>query len=150
MQGSDLRDQRERTVPSLIISLPGDLPLPSRHPGKYTAVCAELSPLNVKVEKGSVSRIMPRPIKGSYLSVNGTVPKANPDEFQRISSDTGLVLVQYTASGTTNTKFTAIMGRHRGLLLPCQYSLWAVLAATCLTRHPKTSWHDLQACNSEL
>ena len=66
----------------------------------------------VKVEKGSVSRIMPRPIKGSYLSVNGTVPAANPDEFQRISSETGLVLVQYTASGTTNTKFTAIMGKH--------------------------------------
>ena len=102
------------TVPPIILPFLG-IWLPSRHPGKHDAVCAELSPLNVKVEKGSVSRIMPRPIKGSYLSVNGTVPKANPDEFQRISSDTGLVLVQYTASGTTNTKFTAIMGRHRGL-----------------------------------
>ena len=91
----------------------------------------------MKVEKGSVSRIMPRPIKGSYLAVNGTVPKANPDEFQRISSDTGLVLVQYTASGTTNTKFTAIIGRHPELLLPCPYSLLAASAVPCLTRPPR-------------
>ena len=112
-------------------------------------MCAELSPLNVKVEKGSVSRIMPRPIKGSYLAVNSTVPKANPDEFQRISSDTGLVLVQYTASGTTNTKFTAIMGRHPELSLPCpssgQHLLSlakpsTLLSVTCM--HATLSYRD--------
>ena len=96
-----------------------------------------------------MSRIMPRPIKGSYLAVNGTVPKANPDEFQRISSDMGLVLVQYTASGTTNTKFTAIIGRHPEPLLPCPYSLLAAFAVCCLMSSPKTVRNDLHACDCE-
>jgi hypothetical protein len=68
---------------------------------------AELSPLLIKVEKGTVSRIMPRPIHGAYLNVSGTQPKADPDQFQSISSNEGLILIQYTASGSVNTKLTA-------------------------------------------
>jgi len=80
-------------------------------------VCAELSPLIVKVEKGSVSRLFLRPVKGAYLNVSATAPaKANPDEFQSIATNEGLVYVQYTASGTANTKFGASMGEHQALL----------------------------------
>lgn len=67
----------------------------------------------MKVEKGSVSRLFLRPVKGAYLNVSATVPaKANPDEFQSIATNEGLVYVQYTASGTANTKFGASMGEH--------------------------------------
>ena len=73
--------------------------------------CAELSPLTVKVEKGSVSRLFVRPIRSAFLNVSSTVPpKANPDEFQSLATNEGLVYIQYSASGTTNTKFTASMG----------------------------------------
>ena len=79
-------------------------------PPEQWAVSAELSPLLIKVEKGTVSRIMPRPFHGAYLNVSGTQPKADPDQFQSISSNEGLILIQYTASGTVNTKLTASLG----------------------------------------
>jgi hypothetical protein len=74
------------------------------------AFSAEQSPLLIKVEKGTVSRIMPRPIHGAYLNVSGTQPKANPDAFQSISSNEGLISIQYKAIGSVNTNFTASMG----------------------------------------
>ena len=65
----------------------------------------------MRVEKGSVSRLFLRPIRSAYLNVSSTLPKAaNPDEFQSLATNEGLVYVQYSASGTTNTKFTASMG----------------------------------------
>ena len=67
------------------------------------------------MEKGSVSRLFLKPLRGSYLNVSNTVPKANPDEFQSVATNEGLVYVQYSASGTTNTKFTASMGEHEAL-----------------------------------
>lgn len=79
-------------------------------PPEQWAFSAELSPLLIKVEKGTVSRIMPRPIHGAYLNVSGTQPKADPDAFHSISSNEGLILIQYKASGTVNTKFTASLG----------------------------------------
>ena len=82
----------------------------SSDPGRC---CAELSPLTVKVEKGSISRLFVRPIRSAFLNVSSTVPpKANPDEFQSLATNEGLVYVQYSASGTTNTKFTASMGTY--------------------------------------
>ena len=75
---------------------------------------AELSPLTVRVEKGSVSRLFLKPMRSAYLNVSSTLPaKANPDEFQSLATNEGLVYVQYSASGTTNTKFTASMGENQ-------------------------------------
>ena len=72
---------------------------------------AELSPLTVRVEKGTVSRLFLRPIRAAYLNVSATMPaRANPDEFQSLATNEGLVYIQYSASGTTNTKFSASMG----------------------------------------
>ncbi len=105
----------------------------------------------MKVEKGSVSRLFLRPVKGAYLNVSATAPaKANPDEFQSIATNEGLVYVQYTASGTANTKFGASMGEHQAWLDKAQVTrLYACLGLILLQSLYKSVWH-MSACLPEL
>jgi hypothetical protein len=71
---------------------------------------AELAPLNIKVEKGQVSRVAPRPLKGAYMNITGTSRIDNKADYKFQVSDYGVNYVQFAANYNVGAKFTVAMG----------------------------------------
>lgn len=71
---------------------------------------AELAPLNIKVEKGQVSRVAPRPLMGAYMNITGTSRIDNKADYKFQVSDYGVNYVQFAANYNVGAKFTVAMG----------------------------------------
>lgn len=70
----------------------------------------QLAPLYIKVEKGSVSRVAPRPLKGAYMNITGISKIDNRVDYKFQVSDYGVNFVQFAANYNVGAKFTVSMG----------------------------------------
>ena len=77
--------------------------------------CTELAPLKIQVERGQVSRVAPRPLKGAFLNITGTSKIDNKADYKYQLSNYGVDYVQFVANYPVGARFTVYLGAHAGL-----------------------------------
>ncbi|CAL8464674.1 g4209 [Coccomyxa elongata] len=70
----------------------------------------QLAPLNIKVERGQVSRVAPRPLKGAFLNITGTSRIDNKADYKYQLSNYGVDYVQFAANYPVGARFTVYLG----------------------------------------
>lgn len=74
--------------------------------------CAELAPLYIKVERGQVSRVAPRPLKGAFMNITGYSKIDNKADYKYQLSEFGVDYVQFAANYPVGARFTVYLGAH--------------------------------------
>ncbi|BDA49439.1 hypothetical protein COCOBI_14-0560 [Coccomyxa sp. Obi] len=70
----------------------------------------QLAPLNIKVERGQVSRVAPRPLKGAFMNITGTSRIDNKADYKYQISNYGVDYVQFAANYPVGARFTVYLG----------------------------------------